>query len=596
MAAGDGGGTSAPAVDPAHSELQTSVGNRNVTVTAADRADAAKLYADLPADKRTPAELTVLRNDVAQNKYDSTINAAVTATRLRAPDAAIDPMIVKSLLYQESNFRADPGNRGNYQGIAQMGSAEARSHGLTVNATVDERLDPTKAIGAVPKILSDYDYAIPYSKYVKEGLGVTPQGDDRAKFYLAAYNGGTGTVSAAMRIAAADGKNPLDFQNLLAQPGQSIESSPLYKAIDTVLRKDAPSIDPTEKYDEISKYANDIVARAEAMHASVGQTQTLTPTQSPTSPTVAGPSEPHPKPEAPHPHAPTPHTPDTHAPTHTSNGTRGAYDRVAVRDEVGKLSLGKSSDLTNDHLTQRSLVDAMGNLEAKAGVPITVSVLNSGHGTSAVDNEHTHGHKAGYAADLYVTRTHDTPEARAKLVETIAKDPYVTKVGLGGDYNTAANREILKEGGKVVFADNNQSHVHIQSEIDPKKLAREESHDATKRPEPRIHVTRGGHETTVKPGSSQFGTISEHSTGDSVVQNIGGGRTATYSRKELLEHTAPADRAAVDAALKPGNAVEFSFGRQSVIVAQKDPQTQTLQPVVGQPASAPALPNQQHGR
>jgi hypothetical protein len=475
MADGDGG-SGGVAVDPARSALQTSIGNRNVTVTPEDVAAAQKLYAELPAAERTPAALRALERDVAQNKYDAAIDSAVADTRLRAPDAAIDPLIVKSLLYQESNMQANPNAHGAYRGIAQIGKGEARASGLTVDGTTDDRLDPVKAISAVPKILERYDYALPYSKYVKEGLGTMPQGDDRARFYLAAYNGGPGTISEAMKLAAADGKNPLDFQNLLAQPGQPIEASPLYRAIDDVLRKDAPSIDPHEKYTEISSYANDIVARAEAMHASVAP-QTPGHARTPVAPPPAAQT---PAPHAPAPHAPAPHAGPTHAPQ--PNDT-GAYDRNVVRSEVGAVPLGTSRDLTDTHLTQRSLVDALGNLEAHAGVPITVSVINTGHSSSVVDNVNTHGHKAGYAADLYVDRNHDTPAAREKLIEAIGKDPYVTKVGLGGDYDTAANREALRAAGKIVFEDNDQSNIHVQSEIDPKKLAREEAQDTTSRSE-----------------------------------------------------------------------------------------------------------------
>jgi soluble lytic murein transglycosylase-like protein len=77
-----------------------------------------------------------------QNKYNLPIIRAVNHWR------KMDPLILKSLLIQESNFCVSSINRNGYAGIAQLGPREARLLGLKTSKGVDQRLIPDTAIAA----------------------------------------------------------------------------------------------------------------------------------------------------------------------------------------------------------------------------------------------------------------------------------------------------------------------------------------------------------------------------------------------------------------------------------------------------------------
>ncbi len=258
--------------DPAETDWQRIIGDRDVKITQDDRVAAEQRFRALNNRAPTPADavaLTALQREVAQNKFDETLDAAVAAHPLA------DAAILKSLLYQESDLNGKEGvNPFGYAGIAQLGEAEARAAGLTVNEHFDDRLDPLKAIGAAAFTLERKDMAL---QHAFKSYG-QPAGDERLKFDLAAYNGGEGTIGIAMHLAyekglkqaeasglsgdaatAAAQKYATVFDNLL-EPKNDISQFPLYQAADVALGK--YGCDPNEKYHEISQYADDIVTRA----------------------------------------------------------------------------------------------------------------------------------------------------------------------------------------------------------------------------------------------------------------------------------------------------------------------------------------------
>ena len=203
------------------------------------------------------------RNISRQNRYNAEIEAAVREW------PALDPLILKSILAQESGFQAGVVNRYGYAGVAQLGVAEARQVGLAtgrsrmrrsrtrtpafVDRARDERLVPERAIPGAARLLRDKSRALErgFSHYGR------PEGDDYWRFVAAAYNGGEGTVLAAMRIAYGDSTPAaVRWDDLVRAPGGDVRRSPLYLAIVRV------GMDPRVKFAEISEYARDVVRRA----------------------------------------------------------------------------------------------------------------------------------------------------------------------------------------------------------------------------------------------------------------------------------------------------------------------------------------------
>lgn len=181
-----------------------------------------------------------------QNNFNQAISSAVAEWEM------MDPLILKSILAQESGLHPKKRNRHGYTGISQLGRREARSAGLRTGQN-DERYEPDKAIRACVKVLkkkSKYLHNRGFSKY-----GV-PEADEYWKFVAAAYNAGEGTIARAMNLAYK-GKRPntIRFEDLLYSASGNYRDTPLYRALPSHFRKKS-------KYKEIREYAFHVVSRA----------------------------------------------------------------------------------------------------------------------------------------------------------------------------------------------------------------------------------------------------------------------------------------------------------------------------------------------
>ena len=214
------------------------------------------------------------RDVTRQNRFNGEIAAAQTRW------ADLDPLVLKSLLAQESGFRSRVVNRYGYAGVAQLGVAEARQVGLHtgrshmssarrgvaayVDRAHDERLIPKKAIPGAAKLLRAKASVLERGLTTKrwgELPGFSrygePEGDDYWRFAAAAYNGGEGTVLLAMRIAYGDAQPAeVRWDDLVRSPDGDPRHAPLYLAIKQV------GMNPAVKFREIGDYARDVVLRA----------------------------------------------------------------------------------------------------------------------------------------------------------------------------------------------------------------------------------------------------------------------------------------------------------------------------------------------
>lgn len=241
--------------------------NRSVHVISEDRRAAIAQFESTQHRPPTSHEMhapafRAVEVDIAQNRYN---DALVTAAENHP---GVDPIVLKSLLVQESAMNPRPGrDDGAYQGIAQLGAAEATVHGVSI-----DRHDPIASIDAAARVLSQKDAALERTAYSHYGA---PAADERTKFTLAAYNAGEGTIATAIRIAHDDAFAAAEkrgetrdkaeayargfathFENL-TEPRGDTTRSPLYRAAEQRLTNS----DPAEKYTEISQYAEQIVAR-----------------------------------------------------------------------------------------------------------------------------------------------------------------------------------------------------------------------------------------------------------------------------------------------------------------------------------------------
>ena len=214
------------------------------------------------------------RGLAGQNDY----NDALRAAQLRCPD--VDPLILKSILAQETGFResAFARNPFGYAGVAQLGIAEAHEAGLHTGASQqrrrgqapvydrahDERFDPSKAVPAAAAILENKEHALKVGVTLRSGrqlpgydLYGEPRGDDRWRFAAAAYNGGQGTILRALQHAYGDAPpSKVRWSDLVRSPTGNLRDSPLWLAIRDV------GMNPSVKFREISDYATNVVARA----------------------------------------------------------------------------------------------------------------------------------------------------------------------------------------------------------------------------------------------------------------------------------------------------------------------------------------------
>lgn len=214
------------------------------------------------------------RGIAGQNDF----NNAIRAAQVRCPD--VDPLILKSILAQETGFResAFARNPYGYAGVAQLGIAEAHEAGLRTGASRprrrgrapvydranDERFDPLKAVPAAALILQNKEQALRNGLSLRSGRRLPgyemygePRGDDRWRFAAAAYNGGQGTILRAMQHAYGDAPPAeVRWSDLVRSPTGNFRDSPLWQAIRDV------GMNPNVKFREISEYATNVVARA----------------------------------------------------------------------------------------------------------------------------------------------------------------------------------------------------------------------------------------------------------------------------------------------------------------------------------------------
>lgn len=199
-----------------------------------------------------------------ENTYDDIIAWAVP-DRWGAYSPALPPLLLKSLIAQESGFDPNSVSESGYAGLTQISREEARSEGLKTHPH-DERFVPRKNVHAGVGILQgkldimlhpekmgdDYPFAdkviAAYAKYGEPG--------DVWTYALGAYNGGQGTVMRAMAHAFDADLNPCQWGNLI-EPKDRPEKSPLYAATLEVFGARMAMA----KYREISKYPVEIMGR-----------------------------------------------------------------------------------------------------------------------------------------------------------------------------------------------------------------------------------------------------------------------------------------------------------------------------------------------
>ncbi len=169
------------------------------------------------------------RNITDQNKYNKEIAAAAKANN-------IDPLILKSLIAQESGFDPKATNNFGFAGLTQIGGGAIGDAGLRVGATAqinekwvfdfdnDERFVPQKSINGGAVILTTKHSS--HNKLVFSHYTTPPSTDEKMKFVLAAYNSGEKTISDAYAIGKQQNAS---WEQIINRPDKV--NSPLWKAI-----------------------------------------------------------------------------------------------------------------------------------------------------------------------------------------------------------------------------------------------------------------------------------------------------------------------------------------------------------------------------
>lgn len=192
------------------------------------------------------------RNIASQNKYNDFIEVAATKYD-------IDPLLLKSIIAQESNFDPQANNQASCAGLTQIAKNTVSETGLDMGKTKyendkwvydfkgDERFNPQKSIMAGALILNKKRNSV---KRLIVTLYAQPLSDSLfLKLWVGTYNAGEKTIMDAVKKCTK--KNP-DWTDLLND--KTPKNSALYQAIPR-------SWEPDKKYIEISEYVEQVIKR-----------------------------------------------------------------------------------------------------------------------------------------------------------------------------------------------------------------------------------------------------------------------------------------------------------------------------------------------
>jgi hypothetical protein len=201
---------------------------RNDIKDSAKYVDAQKLKLKTAKDQWSKYDAIFAGKEVAEALGKKTITAAE----------------FKALVAQESGDLTKTDKKGDIAGVAQLGTEEERIAG----AKKGDRLVPDKALVIAAKVLSEY------ANQLDKALSVKPEGAERKKFIMAAYNSGVNAIVTAQKEAIKMKRDGKTWQSLI----EGGEQSPLYKAIVATYPK---KTDYAATYKEKSEYPGKILGR-----------------------------------------------------------------------------------------------------------------------------------------------------------------------------------------------------------------------------------------------------------------------------------------------------------------------------------------------
>lgn len=139
--------------------------------------------------------------------------------KLYSAEAGVDWRLLASICYQESHFDPKAESFAGASGLMQLMPKTAESMGLSRA----EIFDPAKNVCTSARYLNK----------LKGSFGDIANADERLKFVLAGYNGGTGHIRDAMALCKADGKDCKLWNNVapyvLALSNPSVYNRPMVK-------------------------------------------------------------------------------------------------------------------------------------------------------------------------------------------------------------------------------------------------------------------------------------------------------------------------------------------------------------------------------
>jgi soluble lytic murein transglycosylase-like protein len=214
-----------------------------------------------PKDKTLPEQAEALKTkwtDPDGNPYtnENTYNVWI---QLAAMNHGVPALLLKSLIAQESKFKANASNSGGYAGLTQLGLDEAKGVGLDTGTTAysgdawkfdpqDARFDPAKSVdGGAAYYASGAEMR---EKLVFKHFEEEVVGSQHEKFALAVYNCGIGTVSGAWKAAHEAGKDDATWEDLTEGETESYLCQAMPK-----------KWDKSKKYKEITNYVVQILSR-----------------------------------------------------------------------------------------------------------------------------------------------------------------------------------------------------------------------------------------------------------------------------------------------------------------------------------------------